>query len=260
MTTRSTPSGWYFAALLLALTVLFGLRSPRLIQPYFGPLGPMPPLRVGMDPSFIPFEFYPGPDLPPIGYDVDLARLLAQRIGREAAIIPTAYDSLVDSLLTGKLDVVISAFPYDPRLTQDLSFTGAYFNAGPVYVVKTGQPLPQPVTRLAVEFGSASDVATRRLRPQPATLLRLDSAEAVVAALKTGEADAGLLDVVTALQAGQDVQPVGLPIVDEFYVVAVRKDQDGLFMGINIAVEALRREGVLDQLAVKWMGRAAPSK
>lgn len=247
-----------FAALLLVWTVLAVQVAPRLTFGRLGPPPALPPLRVGMDPSFTPFEFFPGPNQAPLGYDVDLAGTLAKRIGREAVIVPTSYDGLVDGLLTGKLDVVISAFPYDPRLTQDLKFTGAYFNAGPVYIVRPGQPLPAAPQRLAVEFGSAADAAARRLRPAPPTILRLPTPDAVVEAVAAGAADAGLIDMVAALQAGDRVQPVGDPIADEFYVVAVRKDNDGLFAGLNFTLEALRREGYLDRLAEQWMGRAPP--
>lgn len=255
----ATRTGWLAAILLLACTTLAGLSSSRTMM-VFVPAGPLLPLRVGMDPSFVPFEFYPGQDIPPIGYDVDLAHAIGQRIGREVVIAPTAYDSLVDGLRTGRLDLVISAFPYDPRLTQDLVFTGAYFNAGPVRVVRAGRPIPNPVQRLAVELGTAADVAGRRLRPAPATIVRLTSPEAVIAAVASGAADMALLDMVTALQAGPEVEPMGLPIEDEFYVIATRKDLTYLHFQVNVALETLRREGVLDELAIKWMGRAAPTR
>lgn len=253
----STRSSWPFALFLLALTVLAGLASPRTAA-VFIPTGPVPPLRVGMDPSFLPFEFYPGPDEPPLGYDVDLAHAIGPFTGREVVIVPTAYDSLVDGLRAGQLDLVISAFPYDPRLTQDLVFTGAYFNAGPVRVVRAGQPAPDVPQRLAVELGTASDAAARRLKPAPASVLRLASPEAVIEAVTSGQADMALLDMVTALQAGPGVEVVGKPVEDEFYVIATRKDLTALFSQVNLALETLRRQGYLDELAVKWMGRAAP--
>ena len=55
------------------------------------------------------------------------------------------------------------------------------------------------------------------------------------------------------------MQPVGRPVVDEFYVVAVRKDNEGLYRAVDVIMEALRREGFLDRLAEKWMGRAPPN-
>ncbi len=244
-------------AILLAWTVLAVIASPRTGATEALTGGPML-LRVGVDPSFVPFEFYTGPNTPAIGYDIDLAGELAKRLGRQLVIVPIAYDGLVDGLKTGTIDAVISAFPPDPRLTQDLHFSGAYFNAGPTLVTRGGEPLPNRPLTLAVELGSAADLAARRLKPPPAAVRRLSTGDAVVEAVRTQQADAGLLDMVSALQADKSIAPVGYPIENEFYTVAVRLDQHGLAQEIDAALELLRAEGYLDALAVKWMGRPAP--
>jgi len=250
-------SGCLLAALLLLLTAVQVATKAEVGGGVIDRAG-LPPLRVGMDPSFVPFEFYTGPDTPAQGYDVDLAREIARRLGQEAVIVPAAFEALPDELRAGRADLVVSAFPYDARLTEDLAFSGAYFNAGPVVIVRAGQPKPETLGALAVELGTAADAAARSLKPPPAHVVRLASPEAVVQAVASGQVDAGLLDMVAALQAGPEVQPVGVPVVNEFYVVAVRKDNQGLYKAVDIMVEALRREGVLDKLARQWMGRAPP--
>lgn len=252
------PSQGWLLVLLLLLTAFQVATHARVGGGAVG-TGALPPLRVGMDPSFVPFEFYTGPDTPALGYDVDLAREIARRLGREVIIVPAAFDALPDELRAGRADIVVSAFPHDPRLTEDLSFSGAYFNAGPVVIVRAGQLRPDTLGVVAVELGTAADAAARSLLPPPSRVVRLASPEAVVQAVASGQVDAGLLDMVAALQAGPAVQPVGTPVVAEFYVVAVRKDNDGLYQAVDIIVEALRREGFLGQLAKKWMGRAPPN-
>ncbi|MFN8482215.1 MAG: ABC transporter substrate-binding protein [Anaerolineae bacterium] len=244
-------------AALLIWTLLAVVASPRSSATQVSGTGPMT-LRVGVDPSFVPFEFYTGPETPPIGYDIDLAGALAKRLNRELVIVPMTYDGFVDALRTGAVDAVISAFPPDQRLTQDLHFSGAYFNAGPTLVVRDGETLPNRPLSLAVELGSAADLAARRLKPPPAAIRRLPGTDAVVEAVRSGEVDAGLMDMVSALQADKSVTPLGYPIENEFYTVAVRLDQQGLAQEIDAALELLRAEGYLDALAVKWMGRAAP--
>ena len=244
-------------ALLLAWTFLAVAATPHTSGTETVSSGPML-LRVGVDPSFVPFEFYTGPNTTAMGYDIDLAGTLAKRLGREPVIVPIAYDGLVDALRRGEVDAVISAFPPDPRLTQDLHFSGAYFNAGPTLITRGGEPPPDRPLTLAVELGSAADLAARRLKPTPAAVRRLSSADAVVEAVRSGQVDAGLLDMVSALQADKSVGPVGYPVENEFYTVAVRLDQHGLAQEIDAALELLRAEGYLDALATQWMGRAAP--
>jgi polar amino acid transport system substrate-binding protein len=59
--------------------------------------------RVGLDPSFPPFECWMRNNAP-AGYDVDLAHALAATWGVRAEIVPVGFDSLPDTLKTGKID------------------------------------------------------------------------------------------------------------------------------------------------------------
>ena len=79
-------SGCLLAALLLLLTAVQVATKAEVGGGVIDRAG-LPPLRVGMDPSFVPFEFYTGPDTPAQGYDVDLAREIARRLGQEVVIV-----------------------------------------------------------------------------------------------------------------------------------------------------------------------------
>lgn len=85
--------------------------------------------RVGMDPSFPPFESLDASGKP-VGYDVDLATHIAQEWGLQLEIVPIGFDSLLDALRTGQIDSVISALPFDPRATKDVTYSEPYFEAG----------------------------------------------------------------------------------------------------------------------------------
>ena len=96
--------------------------------------------RVGMDPSFPPFESLDESGTP-IGYDVELAERLAQQWGLEAEIVAIGFDSLVDALQAGKIDSVVSALPLDPRLTKDIAYSEPYFEAGVRLAVAEGSTI-----------------------------------------------------------------------------------------------------------------------
>ena len=82
--------------------------------------------RVGMDPSFPPFESLDATGVPQ-GYDVELARKLAAGWGMEVEIVAIGFDSLVDALQAAKVDAIVSAYPYDARLTRDVCLFAAVF-------------------------------------------------------------------------------------------------------------------------------------
>ena len=220
-------------------------------------------LRVGLDPSFPPFEVDTGGTI--VGYDVDLAHALAARWGVSVQLVPTHFDALIDGLLTEQYDVIISAYPYDPRLTRDVAYSQPYFNAGVVLVVREDAQGITDVADLAgrqvaVEWGSAGDVEARRiaqrvpgLRVQP-----LETAEAALRAVKAGAADAALVDAVSAygfLGREGGVRIVGKPLTDERYVIVVRPESRRLLREIDAALSALRASGRLAELRAKWFAR-----
>ncbi|MFB0545614.1 MAG: transporter substrate-binding domain-containing protein, partial [Anaerolineae bacterium] len=125
-------------------------------------------LRVGLDPSYPPFEDMDEGNRQIFGYDVDLAQEIGRRLDVEVEFVLAGFDGLYDALQMGKFDVIISALPYDPRLTQDVRYTVSYFNAGQVLVVREDEAEISNVDglaakRLAVELGSTGDLESRRL-------------------------------------------------------------------------------------------------
>ena len=217
-------------------------------------------LRVGLDPSFPPFEVDTGGEI--VGYDVDLARALAQRWGARVQLVPAHFDGLIEGLLAGRYDVIISAFPYDPHLTQDVAYTQPYFNAGVVLVVRSDAQGVAGIEdlaghRVAVEWGSAGDVEARRIarRVPDLELLPLETAEAALRAVATGRADAALVDAVSAygfIARQGSLRVVGEPLTEERYVIVVHPESWRLLEEINAALEEFRATGLLERLQSAW--------
>ena len=119
---------------------------------------------MAVDPSFPPFDDVDdGGQL--IGFDIDLAQELGRRLDVPVEFKAIAFDGLVDAVIADKADVIISAFPYDPRLTQDIRYSQPYFEGGLVLVTRAESPVTGPedlVGRtVAVEWGSLGDAWAR---------------------------------------------------------------------------------------------------
>ena len=216
-------------------------------------------LRVGLDPSFPPFEYEENGSL--VGYDVDLAQELGRRIGAQVQWVTVGFDGLYDGLRADKYDAIVSSLPYDPRLTKDVAYSWVTFNAGQRLVVREGEERIRGVEdlkgkRVAVEWGSAGDMEGRRLEERIGfeRVLYLTPREALEA-LRDGEAEAAIVDGVSAYGfMGEEggIMVVGLPVTDEPYVIAVRLDSPILLWEINAALRAMEEEGVLEGLRGKW--------
>ncbi|RLT45142.1 MAG: hypothetical protein DWI57_01480 [Chloroflexi bacterium] len=216
--------------------------------------------RVGMDPSFPPFELLDGAGNP-IGYDVDLAQALAQRWGVQVQIVALGFDGLTDALLAGKVDSIVSALPYDPRLTADLSYSASYFEAGVRLAVVESSPTrgvdDLAGKRLAVEWGSNGDAEGRKLQRADPSIQRLTfpGAPEALAALLTGDADGLLLDGVTLRQMqgnGDALHAVGDALESNPYVIALPIGAHILREEINSGLAEFVTTGFLAELEHRW--------
>ena len=216
--------------------------------------------RVGMDPSFPPFELLDG-EGKPIGYDVELAQALAERWGVQVQIVALGFDGLTDALLAGKVDSILSALPYDPRLTADLSYSASYFEAGVRLAVAAGSPISGvddlAGQRLAVEWGSNGDAEARKLQRNDPSIQRLTfpNAPAAVAALLAGDADGVLIDGVTLRQMqgdGDAIRAVGDALENNRYVIALPIGAHILREEIDSALAEFVTTGFLTELENRW--------
>lgn len=224
-------------------------------------------LRVGMDASFPPFEYVnDAGDL--VGFDVDLARAIADRIASEyetevqvhfVANLP--YDGLYDALTAERVDAVISALYTDPARADGFAYSTPYFNAGQVLVVREGEAIEKledmAGRTLAVELGSEGDVVARdrARRLSDLTVLPCQSAQEALDQVVAGQAHAALVDHLSALSAIDEesqLRITGPPVTDEPYAVALQGDSHGLLRAVNDALEELEEEGTLNQLRRKW--------
>lgn len=217
-------------------------------------------MRVGMDASYPPFEFFDQQGNL-AGFDVDLARELAGRFGVNVDFVIISFDGLYDALRIQRVDLILSALPLDPRLTEDVTYSHAYFNAGQVLVVREDDAEVAGVEDLAarkvgVEWGSMGDVEARQLlRRMEFELFPYPTPEDALAALCSDEIDAVIVDTVSAHQFSNQrngIKIVGPPVTDDPYVIATLLGSYVLQERLNEAILEMSASGYLDQLRVKW--------
>ncbi|RME52112.1 MAG: hypothetical protein D6790_19010 [Caldilineae bacterium] len=218
---------------------------------------------VGMDPSFPPFEFLDATGQP-VGYDVDLAQALAEEMGVDVQIVALGFDGLIDALLNGKVDSVISALPFDPRLTEDVRYSQSYFEAGVRLVTRLESGITGVETlsgrTVAVEWGGAGDVHLRRLQREEPTIQRraYETQTEALEALIQGEADAALVEGVTFALAqgrGMALQAVGPALESTPYVIAMPITATILAQQTNENLTKLQKSGFLLRLERRWFSR-----
>jgi ABC-type amino acid transport substrate-binding protein len=219
--------------------------------------------RVGLDASFPPFEDLDAAGQP-VGFDVELAGAIAERWGVAVQFEGIGFDGLVDAVQAGRIDSAISALPYQPERTEDVAFSEPYFEAGLVLVTPSDSAAIATVDdlagrRLAVEWGSEGDVQARLLRRRFPDLVLLpgDTPQTALLAVAEGQADAALVDHISALQfTATDRRVVISPkvVVPDPYVIVLPRKAPVLQEQVAEALQALRADGTLDALVARWFG------
>jgi ABC-type amino acid transport substrate-binding protein len=223
-------------------------------------------LRVGLDASFPPFESVAA-DGTLEGLDVDLARLIAQRLVVGLGFRNIAFDGLYDALTARQVDVVISALPHDPLRTRDVAFSAGYFEDGTVLVgpgnhaEENPQTFPPPPVvdalrgRLGVEMGSESAVLARQAA-SGVTMVQFMSESEVMDAVADGIVDWGLASRVSAClyrHAGGAIT-IGPQLTRTPYCLALRASDSALARAVFEALQQVTASQEWQQSRSRWLG------
>lgn len=129
-------------------------------------------LRVGVG-SFVPWAFRSNSG-EYIGFEVDVATKLAEDMGVELELVPTAWDGIIPALLTGKFDLIIGGMTVTPARNLRINFTNSYHtglgqdvaaNKSLVPEGSTIADLNNPGTVIGVRRGAVSVQAAQQFFP-----------------------------------------------------------------------------------------------
>ncbi len=223
-------------------------------------------LRVGLDPTYPPFEVTSEAGVS--GLDVDLAKALANELGLRSEFIYFGYDGLYDALATEQVDVLISALVVVPGRRRDFAYSEPYFNAGEMLVIPAGHDDISGMAdldgrRLAVELGAQGHVEATQWSKQLADLAiqPYGSANEAVTAVVDGQADAALVDNISGRLFLKDrpfaqtlIKRLPQPVTVEPYAVVVRIEDEMLLDKVDEAIVSLTATGELDRIISRWLG------
>jgi len=225
-------------------------------------------LTVGSDTTYPPFESIDPATGQAIGFDVDLIKAVAARMGLQAKIVTTKFDTIIDDLAAGRFDVVISAVSVTPDRQKKVDFV-PYLNVGESLLVQAGNPLNlkstadlcgknvgvQTGTTEQIDLQTASDACVKAgksainvtvLQDQTA-VIQLLASNRVVATYQ----DSPLTDYYNKLNPGQF--SVGGSVVNAGPEgIVVRKGNTSMFNAVQTAFNQLKTSGVYHSLIQKW--------
>ncbi|WPD18313.1 basic amino acid ABC transporter substrate-binding protein [Thermaerobacter composti] len=214
------------------------------------------------DGAYPPMEF-PNPENPSelIGFDIDLGKAIAEKLGVEYRVEVAEWEGLLGGLEARRFDAVMSSMNITEERQKSADFV-QYLEMGQMIVVPKGNPdgiqslddLKGKV--IAVQIGTTNEQVARGI--EGATVKTFQNFPDALQEVAAGRADATILDEPVARYyaniEGDKYEYVGVPFETAPVGIAVPKGEDELVQAIQQALDELKQDGTYDRIYAKWFG------
>ncbi|MCU0770720.1 MAG: ABC transporter substrate-binding protein [Verrucomicrobia bacterium] len=218
-------------------------------------------LRVGIAPVLPPLAFKTGSDYK--GVEPDLARALASDLGRTVQFVEMDWEKLMDALLRGEVDIVMSGLTITPSRLMRVNFSKPYLRAGQTLLVRgTDAALIQmtlfdPKTRIGAQTATTGDFwAKQNCARNERKLFR--TAGLGAKALVSRQIDAFVCDAPVNWWLASENEAAGLTVAsgyltEEYLGWAVRKEDAPMLEAANRFIDQSKASGQLRSLIKNWI-------
>lgn len=219
------------------------------------------PLVVGMEMDYPPFEMRNAQGEPD-GISVRMAEELGKHLQRPVQVEAVAWDGIIPSLLTGKIDLIISSMTHTEEREKSIAFSDGYVTNGLCLLVakdstiQSADDLSESGLKVAVKLGTTGHTWAQA-HLEGVELVVLDESSACVLEVVQGKAAAFIYDQISIYQHWkrhtETTRPILKPIRSETWAVGLRKEDTELKAQVNAFLKESREKGLFDQLAARYM-------
>lgn len=222
------------------------------------------PLRLGTEATFKPFEFTNEAN-EVIGFDIDIAKEIANKLNRKLEISNMDFDGLIGALQGNQIDMAVAGMTITKDREESVDFSTPYYDASQVIVVREEETaiasqadLPGKI--IAVQMGTTG--ASEAEKVQDAQLKQFGKVNEAFLELKNGRADAVIIDAPVAkeyLKVMEGLKIASEPFTNEQYGIAVKKGNSELLTKIDEALQELKDSGKYQEIYDKWFSSVETS-
>ncbi len=195
-----------------------------------------------------------------IGFDVDVGREIAQRLGKEMKYTTTAWDGIIEGLRAGRYDAILGSMAVTERRKEVVDFSIPYYYSGAQLMTRQGSPIQSPDDigedhLVGVTTGTTFEQDARELGAE--VRLYEDDNQTLIELLN-GRIDAVITDRVVGLNAmkkmdkGDELTLTGELLRREDCAIALRPESDRLQTRIDSVLTTMHQDGTLSEISEKW--------
>lgn len=211
--------------------------------------------------SFPPYEFI-GDSGEFAGIDVEIAGLIAEKLGLELEIQDVDFGSIIGGVQTGKFDMGMAGMTVTEERKQSVNFSTTYATGVQAIIVPAGSTVKsfddlsaKKDVKIGVQQDTTGDIyITDELGADH--VVQYKTGNDAVQALVAGKVDAVVIDNQPAksyVGANKNLVILDTPYTEEDYAICVSKDNTALLDAINGAIAELQAEGKIAAIIGKYI-------
>ena len=206
--------------------------------------------------GFAPFEYYENNDI--VGVDVEVAKEIANRMGKKLVIKDVAFDSIINEVKSGKADIGAAGISYTEERSKQVDFSNDYFTSKIVVIVKDNENEADfkdlNNKTIAVQLGSTPDTYVTN-NYKNSTITRQKKYLTAIEDLKNDKVECVVMDELPAkeiLQKNSNLKILSNVLSTENSGMVVKKNNKELMNVVNEVIEELKSSGKIDEYVLKY--------
>ncbi|MFR4401200.1 MAG: amino acid ABC transporter substrate-binding protein [Peptococcus niger] len=217
-------------------------------------------LIVGFDQSFPPMGFKDSKG-EFTGFDIELAKLTAEKMGYDISLQPIDWDSKDAELDTGNINCIWNGFTMTGR-EDKYTFSKPYMQNRQILVVKKDSDIASLADlkgkTIELQQGSTAENAlndNKDFKDSLGTVTMVPENMTALTDLEQGSCDAVLMDEVVArynIAQGREFKVLDEAMSEEEYAVGFKLGNEELAEKVNAALDELAKDGKLKELSEKY--------
>ncbi|BBN93383.1 extracellular solute-binding protein [Deinococcus grandis] len=245
--------------ILPLLTLTLGLGSAHAAAPSTLQKGV---LKIGMEGTYAPFT-YKDASGNLTGFDVDIAKAVASKLGLKAEFVLTEWSGILAGLQANKYDVIVNQVGITAERQKTIGFSKPYAYSSPQIIVKkTGSFAPKTLADLKgkrVGVGLGSNFEKQLRDAGGINVVTYPGAPEYLADLAAGRLDAAFNDrlLVGYLIKSQNLPVRGAGVIGdpESVGIAMKKTNTSLKAAVDKALLQVKADGTYAKISRKWFGQ-----
>jgi ABC-type amino acid transport substrate-binding protein len=195
------------------------------------------------------------------GFDVDLGKAVADKLGVEPKFVEAISDNRIPFLQDGTTDLILSTMTINAERAQEIDFSEPYYIASGRILTKTDSPIKGlkdlAGKRVCTALGSTYEETIREQAPK-ADLKLVDSYSECLELIQNGAVDAISTDdvILTGMIIQDDtLHLVGDELTTEPYGAGIKKGDKQLVDFVNGVFDEYKQDGRWQETYDKWVGQ-----